>query len=34
MRILQISNRVPWPLKDGGAMGDYNYTQGYKKNGC
>ncbi|MFH0894442.1 MAG: glycosyltransferase family 4 protein [Bacteroidota bacterium] len=33
-RILQISNRIPWPLKDGGAMGVYNYTKGYSENGC
>ena len=29
MRILQIMNRVPWPLKDGGSLGYYNYTKGY-----
>ncbi len=29
MRILQIMHRVPWPLKDGGALGFYNYTKGY-----
>jgi glycosyltransferase involved in cell wall biosynthesis len=34
MRILQIMNRVPWPLKDGGALGYYNYTKGYYDAGC
>ena len=29
MRILQIMNRVPWPLKDGGSLGYYNYAKGY-----
>jgi len=34
MRILQIMNRVPWPLKDGGALGYYQYTKGYAEAGC
>src|SRR5689334_15168071 len=34
MRILQIMNRVPWPLKDGGALGYYNYIKGYHDAGC
>ena len=34
MKILQIVNRVPWPLKDGGAIGYYNYTKGYHDAGC
>ena len=29
MKILQISYRVPYPLKDGGTIGIYNYTKGY-----
>ncbi len=29
MNILQITNRFPWPLKDGGALGYYNFTKGY-----
>lgn len=34
IRILQIMNRVPWPLKDGGALGFYTYTKGYYEAGC
>jgi hypothetical protein len=34
LRILQIMNRVPWPLKDGGSLGYYNYIKGYSENGC
>jgi glycosyltransferase involved in cell wall biosynthesis len=34
MRILQLINRVPWPLKDGGSIGYYNYTKGYFELGC
>lgn len=34
MKILQLMNRVPWPLKDGGALGIYNYTKGYHNAGC
>ena len=33
-KILQILNRVPWPLKDGGALGYYNYIKGYHDAGC
>ncbi|MFN6342698.1 MAG: glycosyltransferase family 4 protein [Bacteroidota bacterium] len=29
MKILQLMNRVPWPLKDGGAIGFYQLTKGY-----
>jgi len=29
MRILQIFNRFPWPLKDGGAIANYNESKGY-----
>ncbi len=34
MKILQIMNRVPWPVKDGGALGFYNYILGYYDAGC
>ncbi|MFI5222314.1 MAG: glycosyltransferase family 4 protein [Bacteroidia bacterium] len=27
-------NRVPWPLKDGGSIGYYNFTKGYHDAGC
>ncbi len=33
MKILQLANRVPWPLKDGGAIGIYNLAFGYASNG-
>lgn len=33
MKILQISNRVPWPLNEGGNIGIYNYTRAYSKLG-
>lgn len=33
MRILQLANRLPWPLKDGGAIGIYNLALGYASNG-
>jgi polysaccharide biosynthesis protein PslH len=33
MNILQITNRFPWPLKDGGALGYYNFTKGYHQAG-
>ncbi len=29
MKILQVSNRVPWPLNEGGTIGIYNYTRAY-----
>lgn len=34
MRILQILNRVPWPLKDGGSIACYNFIKGYHDAGC
>lgn len=34
MRILQLMNRVPWPLKDGGSIGYYNFIKGYHLAGC
>lgn len=34
MRILQLINRVPWPLTDGGAIGYYNAIQAYHNAGC
>lgn len=33
MKILQISNRVPWPLNEGGTIGIYNYTRAYSELG-
>jgi glycosyltransferase involved in cell wall biosynthesis len=33
MNILQITNRFPWPLKDGGALGYFNFTKGYYQAG-
>ncbi|OYU94539.1 MAG: glycosyl transferase family 4 [Bacteroidetes bacterium B1(2017)] len=33
MNILQITNRFPWPLKDGGALGYFNFTKGYHQAG-
>jgi glycosyltransferase involved in cell wall biosynthesis len=33
MRILQVSNRVPWPLNEGGTIGIYNYTRAYAELG-
>lgn len=33
MNLLQITNRFPWPLKDGGALGYYNFTKGYQQAG-
>ncbi len=33
MKILQISNRVPWPLNEGGTLGIYNYTRSFSKLG-
>jgi glycosyltransferase involved in cell wall biosynthesis len=33
MRVLQIFNRFPWPLKDGGAIANYNESIGYLKAG-
>jgi polysaccharide biosynthesis protein PslH len=34
MRILQLLNRVPWPLKDGGSIMYYQYIKGYHDAGC
>lgn len=34
MRILQVSNRVPYPLNEGGTIGIYNYTRGFSEQGC
>ena len=33
MRILQVSNRVPWPLKEGGNIGIYNFTRAFHELG-
>lgn len=33
MKILQISNRVPWPLNEGGTIGIYNYTRSFSELG-
>jgi len=33
MKLLNISHRVPYPLKDGGAIMIYNFLKGYKKLG-
>ena len=33
MKILQISNRVPWPLNEGGTIGIYNYSRTYSEMG-
>ena len=33
MKILQVSNRVPWPLNEGGNIGIYNYTRAYHELG-
>ena len=33
MKILQVSNRVPWPLNEGGNIGIYNYTKAYSELG-
>ncbi|MCB0733897.1 MAG: glycosyltransferase [Flavobacteriales bacterium] len=34
MRILQVSNRIPYPLNEGGTIGIYNYTRGFSEAGC
>lgn len=34
LRILQVSNRVPYPLNEGGTIGIYNYTKGFFDAGC
>ncbi len=33
MKILQVSNRVPWPLNEGGTIGIYNYTRAFSELG-
>ena len=33
MKILQVSNRVPWPLNEGGTIGIYNYTKSFSELG-
>ncbi len=33
MKILQVSNRVPWPLNEGGNIGIYNYTRAFHRLG-
>ncbi len=33
MRILQVSNRVPWPLNEGGNIGIYNFTRAFHELG-
>lgn len=33
MKILQLANRIPWPLKDGGAIGIYHLACGYAEEG-
>lgn len=34
MRILQLVNRVPWPLIDGGSIAYYRFIYGYHQQGC
>ncbi len=34
MKILQVSNRVPYPLNEGGTIGIYNYTRGFAEQNC
>ncbi|MBT8326110.1 MAG: glycosyltransferase family 4 protein [Bacteroidia bacterium] len=33
MKILQVSNRVPWPLNEGGNIGIYNFTRAFNELG-
>lgn len=33
MKILQVSNRVPWPLNEGGTIGIYNFTRAFAEKG-
>ncbi|MBR9859555.1 glycosyltransferase [bacterium] len=33
MKILQVSNRVPWPLNEGGTIGIYNFTRAFAEAG-
>ena len=34
MKILFLANKVPWPLKDGGAIGTFSISYGLAKAGC
>ena len=34
MKILFLANKVPWPLKDGGAIGTFSIAYGLAKSGC
>ncbi|MDA3911778.1 MAG: glycosyltransferase [Bacteroidales bacterium] len=34
MKILFLANKVPWPLKDGGAIGTFSISYGLAKSGC
>jgi glycosyltransferase involved in cell wall biosynthesis len=34
MKILFLTNKVPWPLKDGGAIGTFNLAYAMAKEGC
>ena len=34
MKILVIGNRIPWPIKDGGAMASYQLLKGYAEAGA
>ena len=34
MKILFLTNKVPWPLKDGGAIGTFNLAYALAKEGC
>lgn len=34
LKILQVSNRVPYPLNEGGTIGIYNYTRGFYEAGA
>jgi glycosyltransferase involved in cell wall biosynthesis len=34
MKILFLANKVPWPLKDGGAIGTFSISYGLAQSGC
>lgn len=34
LKVLVLMNRIPYPLKDGGAIGSFNFVKGYAKAGC
>jgi glycosyltransferase involved in cell wall biosynthesis len=34
MKVLQLSHRLPYPLKDGGAIAIYNVAKGFREAGC